>query len=503
MNLDTPGTAASLCRLLMVGAGPLLLESDEHSKNAPGVANRLWNFVQPALHAGHECLVFSLEDESPALLKSLRLPDPVSRDYPGLRLVRIPVEDCRQKKILRDLVEKFDPGLVIGAGTLQASFSACTIAGDRPVWTDLFGDPLAEIQAKAEVSDSRVSINELLMVWQIMTRVLLRTDACSTVSRRQMDALSGQLLMTGRDGFVPSSVHQNNSGVNDMNGRMYFIPCSLESFDVHDTKASLGRAELFQSRGLPHDAQVAVCSGGFNAWMDVDTLVYGMELAMSDNPALHLVVTGGALPGYLSLVYESFRDRIGKSDHAGRFHDLGWLPHSRAMEWLQAAHVGLIVDRLCIETRLGSRNRLLYHAAVRCPTMASRGTEIVEDLESVGVLACFDSGDARQLASGLKGLLDHPDQATRLGEKLGCYCEEHYLFGKSAASFLQFAANPQRHEDTSSIAWESGSGEMNYSQWIAHYLDVPRRHEEWSELERFRGGCLARLAGLFKGRGSD
>ena len=51
---------------------------------------------------------------------------------------------------LPDLVEAFAPDVLVGASALP-SRRAVELAGDRPVWIDLFGDPMAEGQAKAAV----------------------------------------------------------------------------------------------------------------------------------------------------------------------------------------------------------------------------------------------------------------------------------------------------------------------------------------------------------------
>jgi len=501
MSGDRTGTVNELCRVLVIGAGPLPLGGGEGSKSAPGLSNRLMHFVMPALDAGHECLALSIEDDCAGHKEFFPgMSEPLGGRLWGLRVVRISIEDCKREKRLLELVKTFNPGLIVGAGTLQAAFTACSIAGERPVWTDLFGDPLAEMQARSEISESGSSIEQNMMVWQMMTRVLLRTDACSTVSRRQMDALYGQLLMAGREGGCSSPYLNDGPGMDTEDRWVHSIPCGLESFEFHGHGKPHGREEMLRSRGLSPNTQIVVCSGGFNAWMDVETLVDGLELAMSQNPALHCIFTGGALSGYLSIVYESFQKRVRKSDFADRFHDLGWLPHSQAMDWLQSAHLGLVVDRMCLETRLGSRNRILYHAVARCPTVASRGTEIVEDLEKSGALVCFDTGRPEQLASAVQELLHQPDRAMLLGNQLRQTCEEQYLFGATISPFLRFSADPRRHVDSGS-EWESGGGDMSYRRWIEHYLDIPRRHEEWSELERFRSGRLARLRGLFRGHG--
>lgn len=450
-------------RIACFGAGPLPTEGSVFS---PGVANRLWHFMQPALAAGHDCLLVSMEPGATGEMKIER------REWRGRpwQYLRVRAEDCVFPGRLKQIVAQFRPERLAGAGTALASWAACACADGQPVWADLFGDPLAEIAIKARVLGADFDPADQIYVWQLLLDIFSRADAFSSVSRRQVDAILGQLMLAGRQPAPP----------------ICSMPCALESVDLFGGQPAIDRAAFIQKYQLPADARVVLWSGGFNAWADPDTLVEGLELAMDRDPALRLVATGAELPGYLSRVYEKFIARANASRHASKIHALGWLPLEEASKWLRAADIGIFTDLPCEETRLGGRNRLLYFAAARKPAVASRGTEVVEEMEAAGALAAFPTGDAAALADKILALIINPAEAQAIAGRGFEFARRNYEFAASAAPFLKFIAAPAR----SAAA----------TPYIARYLDHRARELEQAELARYRSGRLARILSFLRGR---
>lgn len=481
-------TEVSGRRIVFFGMGPL---PEVDSAQAPGVANRLWNFLQPALAAGHECLVFSIENEALTISAGGGEIEPREWESHSWQRVRVTAEDCLAPERLAPLVHNFAPELCVGAGTLLAAWTACAVAGECPVWADLFGDPLAEIQAKAAMLAGDFSADEHIQVWRLEMDVLRRADRFSVVSRRQADALLGQLALTGRlSGNVIEQA--GNEAMFGSRAMIHTIPCSLERMDFMDAlpwPEGLDRETWLLHNGLPEDALIALWSGGFNAWVDVPTLVHGLAESLEREPRLYFVVTGAALPGYLEQVYASFLALASGSKMRERILALGWLPHEEALNWLRLADVGLMVDRLCAETRLGARNRLLYYAAARCPVVATEGSEVVEDMAGAGALAVMESGAPRALARTIHLLLNDAELRRGLGRLSYQYCEQHYLFADTARPFMAFVDQPRR---TAAV----GGG----SEWINRYLDFAVRQVEQAELAKYRAGRLARLKSMLKGK---
>ena len=467
-------------RLLLLGAGPV---PDGGSLHAPGVANRLLHFLLPALKAGHEALVLTIEPDATALDRDEPRPEERSRGALRWRHLALTVEDLKSHPAIPSLVAAWAPERVVGAGTLQAAARACALAADAPVWADFFGDPLAEIHARNEfLPPGPERLDSTLLVWELMLRTLLRADAFSVVSRRQRDALLGQLALAGRLATAPEARHPAGPPIEPM-------PCCLESLDDRPPPSADERARAFASAGLPPAARVALWSGGFNAWADPATLVAGIERAMARRPDLHLVATGGALPGYLARPFELFRERVDASPHRDRFHALGWLPLAEANRWLALADVALLTDRPCAETHLGARNRLLYHAAVGCPVVASTGSEVVAEMAAAGALAPFPSANPDALAGEVLRLLENDAERRRLGEAGRQFCRRQYLFEHTCAGFLDWVAR-------ASPAAPPAPDPSDPRQWIARYLTAwaqPGEADGGARRPRLLGRLLARL----------
>ncbi len=471
-------------KLILLGAGPL---PSPGSPQAPGVANRLWHFLQPALAAGHDCLALTITEGVPRLAETpRRRPEMRHWRETSWQELAVSPQDClAPEEGLGEYGFNFQPDVLIGAGTLLAGATACKLAGDALAWADLFGDPLAEIEAKAQAQGGRQTADETLQVWRLMMQALLRADAFSTVSRRQADALLGELLLTGRTA--------SPMGTSLPEAAIHVIPCGLEQFDWLEDPAEAEWCEWKESHGLPGDARVAVWTGGFNAWSDPQTLVHGLELVMDMDPRLHLIATGGALEGYLGQVYEDFLAKTKSSRHARRMHALGWLPMHEAHAWLAGADFGLMVDRPCAETRLGARNRLLYLAAARCPIVASRGTEVVEEMERCGALVAFNGGNPESMARAIRELTMDEESCRWVGRRGYEYCKENFTFAATTKEFLDFAALAPELKNMRQQQAAAG-------RWIQQYLDVDGREREWRELNHYRQGRWARLKQLFSRR---
>jgi glycosyltransferase involved in cell wall biosynthesis len=473
-------------RVLLLGAGPLPSADSSH---APGVANRLWNFLQPCLKAGHECLVLMLEDGTGGYREG-RIAEQKARGELRWSQLALPCVDFQNPEKLKAVVAGFKPNVVVSAGTLLAGAAACELAGDAPVWVDLFGDPLAEVQAKALAGEEAMTHDEHLLVWELMLKVLLRADAFSTVSRRQKDALLGQLLLMGMS-------DEDAGEGRTLFGLIHPIPCSMESFDAAQSLTLEERGNFLTSQGMPKTAKVVLCAGGFNVWLDVKTMARAVEIAMERCPGMWFVATGGGLPGYLAGVYREFQDLVEASPVKGRMRVMDWLPLAEAEKWARAADVGLMIDRDCAETRLGARNRLLSLAAARCPIVATRGTEVVEEMEAGDALAARGAGDVEGLARAIEALVIGKEEAAKMAARSLKFCDANYCFDVTARPFLEFveraAVGAGREESLM-------KDDETVAQWVARYVDPATRRSEWEELAKFRSGKWNKLKGWVKSK---
>lgn len=461
-------------RVAIFGAGPLPAPG---STQAPGVANRCLQMLEIALAAGHECLVITLEIDGPL---------PTEKDVPEQRtnangrswsLLRTGPAGMRDVSALAAQIERFDPHVLISGGSLMPGATACRIAGPRPVWVDLFGDPLAEIRTKREIVGEHFDDGELFDVWQMMLTVLRRADAFSTVSRRQIAHLQGQLSMMGRPAVGMREVP------------IACFPCSLASLDLFLADSADRAKQLRERAGIPAGARVILRSGGWNAWEDPETLVAAFERLARENGDVHLVSTGGELPGYLASVYERFKALKAKSDVCERIHDLGWLPFEDALACFHGAQAGVVTDRNCEESRWGARNRLLFFAAAECPVAATSNTEVVCELGEAGALRAVPNGDAVALCGAWRELLAGGDAVREMTEAHKRYSRERFLFKSVADRLEAFMLNPER----TSTSDPGGVAASSAEQVMDSLMDLPRYEREQAELQAARRRPLQRI----------
>jgi len=187
---------------------------------------------------------------------------------------------------LRERVLAFDPQAVIGA-TVYAASVALRLRLELPFWADVFGDFMAEAQARA-----RVGANDGVVArfWQAFLPVLEHADRFSCVCETQRWALTGQLGLSGR-----------LSSLTAFEPLVSLIPCAAEA-----QRSPVEAGPLVRGVRLPEEAFLVLWSGSFNTWCDVDTLFAGLELAMRRERRMYFVSTGGAVRGHDEKTYRRF-----------------------------------------------------------------------------------------------------------------------------------------------------------------------------------------------------
>jgi hypothetical protein len=238
-----------------------------------------------------------------------------------------------------------DAEVVVSAGPYLPGMAACLIAGERPVWADLPGDPFAELQAAfmaGVVSDARHAAARAAAL-----AVLSRADAISVISDHQRFALLGQLGVLDRLNQPPCVAVQ---------------PVAYDwPFDKHP----------------PRSGPVIALSGGFNTWFDDTAAASLLEAALSAHPDLRVISTGGGIVGHYTEGAQRFAAWAAGSVHRDRITLHGWLPHERVPEVLSEASIGLILDVDGAEPLLGSRTRALMFAWLGIQIAATPGCALL------------------------------------------------------------------------------------------------------------------------------
>ena len=414
-------------RVLVLGCSPLPFEN-QRMNYAPGT--RTWQLARPLAAAGHAvCVVCS---RIPGAYGE-GLSEVVELARAGAVIYTLPRQVFDSGRSLPDLVEAFAPEILVGASALP-SRRAAQLAGDRPLWVDLFGDPMAEAQAKAAVEGAGAGEDRGDMAYFYLTSDLLaRGDAFAAVSERQRHAVIGQLGLAGR-------LNRATQGLE----LVHTLPCALwQGRDDDDD----------DDRPPPDDVApgdfVVLWSGGFNTWGDVDTLFEALELAMAERPEIRFVSTGGAIVGQDEDSYGRFAVRVHASKLRDRFLLKGRLPAIEASRYLARADLGVVTEKPIYERTLGSSARMVDWLGRGLPFVCAGVSELGATLAARDCVLTYVPGDARELARRLTAAAADPGALCALGERGRAFALEHLSFERTARPLLEWVASAERLPDAS------------------------------------------------------
>lgn len=428
--------------VIIFGNGPMPNEPG-NAVMAPG--SRTWQIVRTVAQglaeagsAAETITVFGLDE---AVRASGTLPQPVTFSVPaGHRVFTVEYIPLAYDQF-RALAES-DPAsaplpsqihAVVGTGSAQPYSTAARFAARKnlPVWIDIFGDPLSELQSQLEILPSDISRedldNRLVHVWKLLLDGLMHGTQFSALSRRQVHAVQGQLGCAGRlDQYAAAEP------------LCHYLPYAVFEDDVQVVERAASSVDHF----------TLMWCGSFNTWMDVPTLTEGIVGALKANPHLRLLVVGGRIPGYNEISYDEFITGVRKAGVEGSVTLMDWQP-LEAMHGLYAqCDLGLSIDRFTYEAELGSRTRLINFLAAGLPVASTVVTELSVDLAADGYLTPFQLGDASSLTAALLQASEEGSAvAARRGKACREYCFQKYngrTWGTELRSWLKEPVVPSR-----------------------------------------------------------
>ncbi len=464
--------------MLLVAAGRLPSSGGERHCG-PGL--RAEHFARALSESGHRVLVFSCDVARGE--KSERIDGPAAV-APGIDLIEAS-EAAFASEALRRAARAFQPDATVAATVYGASL-ALRLGLEVPLWADVFGDFMAEAQAKALATGDD---SALVRFWQMFIPVLERADMFSAVSDRQRWALLGQLGMAGRLSRPTAASRL-----------VEVIPCSARA------EQPRGPAAVARGRLVPEDAFVVLWTGTFNTWCDVETLVKGLERAMAADRRICLVATGGAVPGHDEITYVRFRRLVEGSPFRERFHLLGWLDRSRFVALVGEADVGIHIERDILERRLGGENRVAEWAVLGLPCVTTGLSEFGGHLVAQGLAFGVGPANPESLARRLCELARDPAQVQAAGRRLAAWakCEIDYL--ATAQPLVRWCERPAFAPDRSAARPISAgllSEPAALATLLERYLDalslaeVSRRGGRWllRRLRRKAAGAFEKQRG--------
>ena len=255
--------------------------------------------------------------------------------------------------------------VVVSAGIYRPTSVAVEIAGERPLWIDLPGDPFADAQAVV------LRGGDAHQVAQDCARVFLpalaRADAFSTIGSVSRWTLVGQLGLLGR----------------------FAGPTELP---VHPVPIAWPVEDVLPRHAPPIGPLRVLLAGSFNTWFDEDAVADVLLDVMAQTDAEVDVLGGPGQPGG----YDAFARRM--AGPRVRFH--GWVEDPVAV--YRQCEVLLTMDRAGTwEPLTGSRTRVLTALAAGLRVVASAGPELVDELAQDGHVAAV-----RTPAEAVAALLD-------------------------------------------------------------------------------------------------
>lgn len=274
--------------------------------------------------------------------------------------------------------------VIVSAGPYAPGRFAAAVVGERPWFADVPGDPFAELQAVA-IAGAEGELGARAQATDLAARsVLARADAFSVVSEPQRAGLIGQLGLMGRLADP------------DPAERIFTVPVAWR----------FPQAPRPPRPRAPGDPLVVALAGGFNTWLDEDTLMDGLGRALRAEPRISALALGGPIPGHHTRGYARFEAWARAWPDRVRLHP--WAPERELEALLGAAHVGLCLDRPGYEAELGSRTRLLFFAHQGLLGVGTARAALARELVALGGLRPVPVGDGAALAETLCSLVHEP-----------------------------------------------------------------------------------------------
>ncbi|MBN1433291.1 glycosyltransferase [Candidatus Fermentibacterales bacterium] len=289
-----------------------------------------------------------------------------------------------------------------------------------PLWVDMNGMHPAEMLLRS--TDSGRAAEHMLRILALENLLLRTCDRFSCPSRRQADALMGELLLLGRldssaAGTVPVSA----------------IPhCAMPGAPFREEEAIRG----------PSGVNV-LSAGAFNVWFDHLTLFAALETAMSREPSITFTCAGGAVP-FSPGSYLEFEEMARSSRFADRFRLLGWLDEKALEEVYENATMAVYADLPGAETRLGARTRVLDWVSRGIPVVCTLGAEISEDIRDGGLGIVVPQGDPEALTEALIRLASSRELAREIRSRQRAWCEGPGSMDRVFEPLVSWCSSPSR-----------------------------------------------------------
>jgi glycosyltransferase involved in cell wall biosynthesis len=437
-----------------------------------------WQVIQPLLEDGHQIRAVTMEfgqRESPQI-EYLKQPSEVSPRFEHQAYPE-PLRDSR-KRIAREVQQSlaaFKPDAVISAGTVIASWVTTQLKHRLPLWYDLKGAFLPELQLRMESPDAAATFE----TFAVYKQVLLRGDRFSAVTQPQADMIMGELGMVGR--LNPATLYEPLVTVK---------PTGLDP----STPSRLARTGRIRGKLCDERAFVLFSSGGFNTWQDTATFFKTVEAVLLARKDACFVCIGGGIGGHHDRGYESFKAWVAGSPVKDRCFLQGWVPQEQVIEYESEADLGLNFDLEVPESRYGDRSRFLSWMARRVGVATTPVSPPSKMLADRGMALGLPLGDAQGAAERILHLMDRREELARMTAEAEAFARKEWSYRETTKHLRAWAAQPVLAADNRAWFEEDRLGlqrELGSFELALDYLFTgPERKEEsrgWKKVHRLLG----------------
>jgi glycosyltransferase involved in cell wall biosynthesis len=419
-------------KIFVIGVGPLPFYCSPIPQNS--ISEGTWQMVYSLLHDGHQVRVATMEfgqREDPQV-EYLKRPEEVSPNlehqyYPE------PLRDS-SRKIARQVqiaLAAFQPDAVVSAGSMIAAWVTTQLKHRLPLWYDIKGAFLPELQLRMDHPDAEAVFN----TFAVYKHALLRGDRFSAVTERQAHMLMGELGMVGR--------------LNPQTLRDELVTVKPTGIDP-DSPKRLAKTGRIRGRLCTEDTFVLFSSGGFNTWQDTRMFFRTVEKVLQAEPQAEFVCIGGGIGGHVDGGYEAFRNWVGESPVRERFHLEGWVPQDQVIEYESEADLGINCDLEIPESRYGDRSRFLSWMARGVGVATTPLSQPSELLVEKGMAVGLPGGDSSGACEAILAAIRNPDAHRERIRKAEQFARTEWSFLETTKHLRAWAADPKRAGDNQS-----------------------------------------------------
>jgi glycosyltransferase involved in cell wall biosynthesis len=129
---------------------------------------------------------------------------------------------------------------------------------------------------------------------------------------------------------------------------------------------------------------------------------------------------------------------LDKNNATDRFEYTGWIAYDSVFEYLCRAKIGMVLlQPVYYNNIMGIPNKLFDYMAAGIPVIASDFTNISKIVKEADCGILVDPTDAEDVADAVVYLVEHPEEAKRMGENGRKAVEEKYNWEKMEEKLLE------------------------------------------------------------------